>query len=143
MNPELSFTDVEYALTEKLKIPPPDKKPLVMKEWTACKESGIMRNWKPFSVICTGDANILLVERNEDGQLVKVDSILKLHLIKIQKLEERKERNIIEVTETTPGIFLDSKTRVTLKFDNEDMAEEFLHYVFNFYNSIIVPVVKK
>lgn len=140
---EITYGEIYTLLVEKCIAKPPDHKPLVMKEWKASKEVGIIKSWKPVNLVITADGNILIVEKNALSEPENIDCVLKLQQIKIQKNDDRKDRSILDVVEITPGIILNSKTKLTLKFDTEDMAEEFLHYVYNYFNTSVISASSK
>lgn len=61
--------------------------------------------------------------------------ILGMRNLKIINNEDRKDFSIVEIMEVVQGFLMDSKTKLTLKFGSEDSAEEFRHYVYNYFNS--------
>jgi hypothetical protein len=140
---EITYAEVYSVLVDKTTLKSPEHKPLVLKEWPANREQGIIKSWKPVNLIITADGNILIVDKNAHHEQEEVNQTLKLQQVKIQKSEDKKDRSILEIVETVPGIILNSKTKLTLKFDNEDMAEEFIHYVYNYFNSSLIIASKK
>lgn len=129
---EVTFQEVFDVLAD---IPsPPDlaQSPLALKEWKAIKEGGLLRSNKQCSVIVSVDGNILVVERTPDGELVETDAMLSLQNLKIVPRADKKESCSVEVLETTPGVLMDSKKKVTFKFLSIDSADEFTHYVNNY-----------
>lgn len=136
---EIGYGEVYHVLVNLSTVKPPEQRPLLLKEWKAHRETGgLLKSWKPAYVMVTADANVLVVEKNAEGDFENIDLTLKMQRIKIQKNDERRDRSIVDLAEISPGLILNSKKSVTLKFDNEDMAEEFLHYVYNYFNSSIL-----
>jgi len=91
----------------------------------------------------TADNNILIIELGkENNDYVAISDVLDLDKLKIERLEERKDRSLIEMVITKQGLIFDSKNKTVVKFANEDMADEFLHYLFN-YKSNIVGMMSK
>jgi hypothetical protein len=140
---DITYADIYNVLVEKSVLAPLEHKPLVVKEWRASKEAGLLKGWKPCAVVVSADSSVLIIEKTPEGEFAQVDTVLKLQQLKIQKNEARKDRSILEIMEINPGILLDSKIKVTLKFESDDGAEEFLHYVYNYYNSSIINEVSK
>ena len=94
----------------------PPSKPLVLKEWTALKETGSLKSFKPCEVLITVDGNILLIDKSDEKVFKKADHIIKLPLVSLQHDSKTKNPLIIEVVETKPGFFLNKKSRFILKF---------------------------
>lgn len=122
--------------------PFPEKKSLEMKEWRVSKSTGLLKSTKYYQLIVTVDNNILLVELGENNDYHVVVDVLNLDKLKVEKLEERKDRSILDLVIVKQGLIFDSKNKNTVKFGNEDMADEFLHYLYN-YKSTIIGMISK
>lgn len=132
---EITYQEVFDVLAN---IPIPTdllQSPLVVKEWKAIREGGILKGDKPCHVVVTLDANVLVIERSVDGEFLDTDNILRLPNLKIIPREDRKDYSIVDLLEVVPGLLMDSKKKLTLKFATVDNAEEFRHYVYNYYHT--------
>lgn len=104
-----------------------NSQPLVVKEWLAKKESGILKSWKTCQIVITVDGNILLVDKSEPNVFKKPDAVIKMER---SNMKLRKD-NEIEIIESVPGIILNTKSKYLIKFDSNDQMEEFLHQINN------------
>ena len=127
----LMFADVK-SFVEGLEHELPPVKPLVLKEWAALKETGSLKSFKPCEILITVDGNILLIDKSDEKIFKKADHVLKLSLVTLENDSKKKNPLVIEVTETKPGFFLNSKTKHILKFHSIEQVEEFHQYFINY-----------
>lgn len=135
---EVTYQEVFDVLVNLPNPPDITRSPLVIKEWKAQRDAGLLKGYKPCSVVITVDSNILVLEKSPEGEVVVTDNILKLQNLKIMPADAKKDGSIVDIMEVIPGLILDSKKKVTLKFDNLDGAEEFRHYLYNYYSTTIL-----
>ena len=127
---ELTMKEIKsYFQSFEYKIPP--KSSLIMKEWKITKESGIFKGFRPYTIIATIDYNLLIIEEKED--MTKPEKIMKMAQISLTS-ENRRDQSFVEILEVTPGLIIDSKNKILLKFQNSDTAEEFSHFIRNYNN---------
>lgn len=123
---QLNFKIVKDYLTE-LSAPKLESNPLVLKEWTAKREGGILKSYKTCQVVITVDGNLLLVDRSDGNAMKKADTVIKMERMKVKPKGETE----VEIIETKPGFLLDSSTKYTVKFETRDQVEELLHQIKN------------
>jgi hypothetical protein len=131
---EITYQDIFNIVNNVPSNPTFIKSPLVLKEWKATREAGLLKGTKQCSLIVTIDGHILVIDKSNDGESLKAEYILNLKSLKIVN-DGNKDYSQVDVLEVTPGLLMDSKTKLSLKFENADSAEEFRHYVYNFYNT--------
>jgi len=133
---EVTYQDIYNTLTAN----PPSidilKSPLVLKSWKASRDAGLLKSTRNVFVVVTVDGHVLVIEKNtENPDLIEGCYILGMKNLKIMNKDEKKDFSTVEIMEVVPGFLMDSKTKLTLKFGSEDSAEEFRHYVYNYFNS--------
>jgi hypothetical protein len=118
----------EYVETFNYRLP--HRSALMMKEWKICKEGGVFTGLKPYLMIATVDYNLVLME--DKDEITKPEKIMKMTNLSIASNENRRDTSVVDVLEVVPGLIMDSKNKVVLKFDNCDTAEEFIHFITNY-----------
>lgn len=127
----VTFADIKEFLKE-LKHEVPPSKPLVLKEWDAFKEGGMVKNFKPCGAVVTVDGNILLVDKVDERISKKADSVIKLSSMALREDPAKKNPLVVEILETKPGFLIDTKSKYAIKFNSADQVDEFNHYVRNY-----------
>ena len=135
---EVTYQEVFDVLALIPKMNPIVESPLVLKEWKATRDAGLLKGNKTCSVVVTIDSHVVVLEKSSDGETYDAFKTLKLQNMKIVSKEEKKDYSIVDILEVIPGLIIDSKTKLSLKFNNEDSAEEFRHYIYNYYNTNIL-----
>jgi len=118
----------EYVETFNYKAP--HRSTLMMKEWKVSKEGGMFKGLKGYILIATVDYNLVLMEDKEET--TKPEKIIKMSNVSIISNENRRDTSIVELLEVVPGLLIDSKNKVLLKFENSDVSEEFIHFLNNY-----------
>jgi len=107
------------------------RSPLIMKEWKVQKDGGMLKGMKNWVFVATVDYNLLLIEEKVDW--VKPDKVMKMgHVQVVVNESDRRDSAFVDLVEKVPGLIMDSKNKMMLKFDNSDAAEEFVHFVNNY-----------
>jgi len=133
---EVTYQDVYNTLTANPPAINIVKSPLVLKSWKATRDAGILKTTRNCLVVVTVDGHVLVIEKNtENDDIIEGCYILGMKNLKIMNEEGKKDFSNVEIMEVVPGFLMDSKTKLTLKFGSEDSAEEFRHYVYNYFNS--------
>ena len=135
--PQITLTEIKtYLQSFDFKAPP--KSSLLMKEWKVTKEAGLLKGFRPYLIVATVDYNLILIE--EKVEVNKPEKIMKISQINLI-IDNRRDPTFVEVLEIIPGLLIDSKNKILLKFENSDMSEEFIHFINN-YNTINESNVK-
>ena len=133
---EVTYQDVYNTMTAAPPAIDILASPLVLKSWRATRDAGLLKSTKFCFVVVTVDGHVLVIEKNaENAEMIEGCYILGMRNLKIINNEDRKDFSIVEIMEVVQGFLMDSKTKLTLKFGSEDSAEEFRHYVYNYFNS--------
>lgn len=126
---ELDFKTVKEYLTTITPIKL-EMHPLVLKEWYAKKETGLLKSFKNCQVIITVDGNMLLVEKADGNVVNKAETVIKMDRMKAKSRNDTD----VEIIETKPGLIMDSTNKYVLKFESRDNVEELFHHINNTRN---------
>ena len=100
------------------------EEPLIMNKCNALRDvGGFIKNFKECEIIFTVDCNLLFIEK---GEIKKADIVMAVDNVEV-KIKPDKVN--LEIVEKVSGIIFDSKKKISLRFNNCDLCQEFVDIV--------------